>query len=344
MTDIFEYGSSRDFGEIHFKIDKNSELKAIIAIHNTKLGPALGGCRCLEYPSTDAATRDVMRLARAMSYKSALHRLPHGGGKAVLMRPKVIKDKVAYFKAFGRFINELRGKYITAVDSGTGVPDMDLIATQTPYVTSTSAKGGDTSHYTAIGVKHGIDAAIKHKYDRDNLHGIHVAIQGVGNVGYYLAMELHLAGARLTVCDINPEAAIKCATEFNAHVVKPEDIYGVECDVFSPCALGSIINEKTLPVLQTWIIAGSANNQLVNSAFGKVVHDKGILYAPDYVINAGGLIYAAGKYDHVSEPSIYDKLASIDETMGEIFLRAEQENRPPSLIADEIAEERLVAL
>lgn len=340
--DFIDYAKSRDFGDVHVKIDNQTGLVAIIAIHSTKLGPALGGCRCIEYPTSEAAFEDALRLARAMSYKSALIDLPHGGGKSVLLRPKEIKDRKAYFEAFGRFVNEMNGRYITAVDSGTTVADMDVISSQTPFVTSVSAlSGDDTSLYTALGVKIGIEAAFAHKFGDKSLSGKHIAIQGVGAVGYYLARELHRAGATLTVTDVDESAMQRCIDEFGATAVSSDAIYAIQCDAFAPCALGAIINEKTIEQLDTTIIAGSANNQLASMDFGRTVYERGFLYAPDYVINAGGLIYAAGKFDGEDDTAIDDKLNSIYQSMLNIFERSERDKLPSNEVADTIARERL---
>lgn len=341
--DIFNYAAERDFGEVHFKNDNATGLQAIIAIHSLKRGPALGGCRCIEYPNSEAALLDAFRLARAMSFKSVLMDLPQGGGKAVLIKPKNLTDRTAYFQAFGRFVDELNGKYITAIDSGTDVADMDIIGTQTSYVTSLSSMNGETSHFTALGVKWGLEAAIKFRLQRDDFQDLTVAIQGVGNVGYFLAKELHQLGAKLVVCDVNQAAVDRCVNEFNATACAIEEIYDVNCDIFSPCALGAVINEDTLPRLKAKIIAGCANNQLATLPFGEQVHRAGICYAPDYVVNAGGLIYAACKYNGVDETVINDKLATIYELMLSIFERSKLEDRPTSLIADQIALERLAA-
>lgn len=339
--DLISYARERGFGDIHIKVDPETNLHAIIAIHSTKLGPALGGCRCIEYPTTEAAMLDVLRLARAMSYKAATIGLPHGGGKSVILKPPHIEDRTAFFKAMGRFVNELGGRYIIAVDSGTSVSDMDIMSTETDYVTSLSTMDGETSLYTALGVKHGISAAVKHKLNRDSLEGLHVAIQGVGNVGYFLARELHPLGVSLTVTDIDEQAVARCVEEFDAKAVGTDDIYSIDCDIFSPCALGSIINEKTLPQLKAQIIAGAANNQLVTLKFAHEVQAKGIFYVPDYVINGGGLIYAAGKYDNLDDAEINTSLNNIYHSLLQIFERADKEGKPYSDIADMMAEEKL---
>lgn len=339
--ELFDYAETHGFGEVHMKVDQETGLRAIIAIHSTKLGPALGGCRCLVYPDTQAALYDAMRLARAMSYKAALVRIPHGGGKSVLMKPAVIKDRKAYFKAFGHFLNSLQGQYITAIDSGSSVEDMDIIGSVTPYVTSLSTMDGETSLFTAKGVLRGIEAAVKYYLKRSTLQDIHVAVQGVGHVGYFLVRLLTEAGAKVTISDVNTAAVEACAKEYKVQTVAPEKIYDVECDVFSPCALGAVINDDTLKRLKTTIIAGSANNQLARSHHGKAAFDRGIHYLPDYVINSGGLIYAAGEYDKVSEQEIHQKIDHISDSLTTIFERSTQQSKPTSEIADKMAEEIL---
>lgn len=330
--DIFQDASSLGFGDIHFKFDPVTGLRAIIAIHNTHLGPALGGCRCVSYRSTEAAIVDAMRLARGMTYKSAISGLPLGGGKSVLIRPTQIADRTAYFESFGRFVDELGGRYITAVDSGTSVADMDVIAHITKHVACTSAGNAgtdDPSPHTAVGVRWGLEAAVKFKLGQSNLDGIHVAIQGVGHVGYPLASQLHERGARLTVSDVNKVAVERCADEFHAHVVEPEDIYDVECDVFSPNALGAVINDDTLSRLRTKIIGGAANNQLAESRHGDALQKRGILYAPDYVINAGGVIQIA-----TDKSAVNEKLSGIYDTLMRIFKESEKKSEAPHHVAD----------
>ena len=305
--DIFDYLEYYSYENVYFKVDKKTGLKAIIAIHSTKRGPTLGGCRCMHYPNTIAALKDAVRLSRAMTYKAALAGVPHGGGKAVLLAPDKIVDRRACFTAFARFVNQLDGRYITAEDSGTSMQDMDIIAEHTPYVAGTT-KLADPSPYTAIGVFLGIRAAVKFKLGKDDLKGVHVAVQGLGNVGYDLVGDLHEAGAKITVADINEAVVAKCVAEFNVDVVAADDIYKVDCDVFTPCALGAVINEETIPLLKAKIIAGSANNQLDHNSTGEILHKNNILYVPDYVINAGGLIHAAIHYAHGSDAEIRDKI------------------------------------
>lgn len=305
--DFLDYALSHDFGDLHFKVDPKTGMKAIIAIHNTKLGPALGGCRFIEYPNTYAAIQDAMRLARGMSFKAASVNLPLGGGKSVIIKPKGPFDRAQYMHQFGRFVNELNGRYITALDSGTELPDMDIIAEHTPYVASLSKYDGDPSPSTAKGILRGIQAAVAFKLGKESLQGIHVAIQGLGHVGFLLAKHLHELGATLTVADVSPAAVDRAVTQFGAKSVSSDQIHKVPCDVFAPCALGAIINDITISQLQTTIVAGAANNQLAHTYHGNKLHDKGILFAVDYVINAGGLIFAASKYLHTPEEKLTNK-------------------------------------
>lgn len=341
--ELLQFAETHGFGEIHMKVDPSTGLRAFIAIHNTQRGPALGGCRCIPYTSMADAIKDALRLARGMTYKSAISNMPHGGGKAVLIRPPHIENHAAYFEAFGRFVNDLNGRYITAVDSGTNTTDMDIIARETRFVTCISdAHNGDPSPFTATGVRRGMEAAIQFKLKHRSFKNIHVAIQGVGHVGYFLAKELHELGAKLTVTDIDNQAIARCVTEFNATPVSPDEIYGVACDIFAPCALGGVINDKTLSQLKAWIIAGSANNQLADEErHGNELHQRDILFAPDYAINAGGLIHAVAQYHHTSMDDANKHIDAIYDTMLLIFERAKSTHLPTREVADQIATERL---
>lgn len=339
--DFLDYALQHGFGDLHFKVCPETGMKAIIAIHNTKLGPALGGCRFIEYPDTSTAINDAMRLARGMSYKSALANLPLGGGKSVIIKPAHVHDRNAYMHKFGKFINELGGRYITALDSGTQLSDMDIIAQHTPYIASLSSYNGDPSPSTAKGVLRGIQAAVFFKLGQQSLDGLHIAVQGLGHVGYALATYLHALGARLTVADINPNIVEQAEKELGATVVSTTDIHKVSCDVFAPNALGGVINDTSISQLQTSIIAGAANNQLAHAYHGQKLHDLGILYAPDYVINAGGVIFAASKYLHTPDTTVALQLDGIQTTLLEIFERARLENSPTSVIADTLAQEKL---
>ncbi len=339
--DFLDYAMHHGFGDLHFKIDPETGMKAIVAIHSTKLGPALGGCRFIEYANTSSAIYDAMRLARGMSYKAASVNLPLGGGKAVIIKPKTHFDREAYLHAFGKFVNELGGRYITAMDSGTEMTDMDIIAQNTTYVAGLSHHNGDPSPSTAKGVLRGIQAAVEFKLGKNKLEGLTIAIQGLGHVGYALAQHLHELGAKLIVADINTTATQLAYKEFEATVVSPEAIHRMPCDVFAPCALGAVINDVSIGELQTSIVAGAANNQLAHGYHGHLLHQKGILYATDYVINAGGLIYAASKYLHTPEQLVGQQIDGIHTSLLLIFARSQLENLPTNEIADTLAQEKL---
>lgn len=339
--DFLDYAITRGFGDLHFKVDPVTGMKAIIAIHSTKLGPALGGCRFISYPDTPSALYDAMRLARGMSYKSALVNLPLGGGKSVIIQPRNAYDRRAYFEQFGQFIQSLGGRYITALDSGTQLSDMDIIATKTNYVASLSRHNGDPSPFTAKGILRGIQAAVLFKLGKEHLEGLHIAVQGLGHVGYALARHLHELGVKLTVTDVNPDQIEKAVKTLNASAVASEDIHKIPCDVFAPCALGAVINDTSIHELQTSIIAGAANNQLAHTYHGQMLHDKGILYAIDYVINAGGLIFASSKYFDTPQALVNEQIDGIGITLLNIFERSLQANQPVSTIADAMAKEKL---
>lgn len=342
---MFNYAQELGYGDLHFKMDKKTGLFAIIAIHNTNLGPSLGGCRFLSYTTVNSAVRDVLRLARGMSYKSAVIGLPLGGGKSVVVKPKNLSAsaRIAMFEKFGEFIDELGGRYITAMDSGTNTEDMDAIAKTSKNVCSTSSGYGDPSPFTAEGVFSSIQAAVKFKLNHNSLDGIKVAIQGVGHVGISLAKLLHEAGAKLIVTDTNPLAVEKCVKEFKATAVGLDEIYGVNCDVFSPCALGATINDQTIPQLKAKIVVGSANNQLAEHSHGDELHKLGILYGPDYVVNAGGVVCAWADFYKIPLDAVRSKVQSIYQTTMTIFERSAIENVATHSIADKIAEEKLNA-
>lgn len=335
---MFDKIGQARLGELHFKSDEATQLKAIIAIHNTRLGPALGGCRFIEYASDAAAIDDVIRLARGMSYKAALAGLPQGGGKAVIIKPPQVQDRGALFRAFGQFVQSLGGRYITAVDSGSTLDDMEQISTVTPYVSGSRSDGHDPSPMTALGVLAGMKAAALHRFGSADLTGRTVAIQGVGQVGFALAGLLHQAGARVRVADVD-EARTRLARQtFGTEIVPVEEFFATPCDILSPCGLGAVLNDETLAQLDCPVIAGSANNQLAEPRHGQALHARGILYAPDYVINAGGLITVSlGHLGH-SAHSIQSRTLAIGETLGQIFARSQSGNVPPSVVADQMAE------
>lgn len=338
--DVFKHAEKLGFGELHFKIDPETQLFAIIAIHNLKRGPALGGCRWRHYDNTGDAIYDALRLARGMTFKSAISHLPHGGGKAVIIRPQKVLNKEKYFESFANFINELGGTYITAADSGTTVEEMDIIAKYTKYVTSTS-KIGNPAIYTAHGVLRSIEAAVKFKLGKDSLKGIHITIQGVGQVGYLLAKSCHELGAKLTVSDVDEASTERCKKEFGAKVVTPSTIHTIKSDVFAPCALGAVLNHHTISKIHSPIIAGSANNQLAEVSDGHLLHRLGILYAPDFVANAGGVIQASAKYYGDTEEQLAKKIDGIYDTLMTIFERSSKTHKSTSDIADELAMEIL---
>ena len=334
---IFDRALSVGVEELHFKIDPISGLKAIIAIHSTRRGPALGGTRCLSYPTENHAVVDAMRLAQGMSYKSAFANLPYGGGKAVLIRPKQIQNTDAYFESYGDFIESLNGRYITAVDVGTTVNDMDIIVRRTRHVLSTSAGSGDPSFHTAQGVLRGILAAVKVCLNRDDLEAIRVAIQGVGKVGHHLARLLHQQGAELAVSDIDDAAIRRCVDEFGAKPIDTEKIIDLDCDVLSPCALGSIINADTANRIKASIICGAANNQLAADIYGDILYRNNIFYVPDYVVNAGGLIHVI----YGTSVETETRILSIYESVTDIYQRSKSLQESCHRVANHIAEQIL---
>lgn len=340
---LIRYAEFLDYGNIHIKIDKKTGLKAIVAINNLARGPAIGGLRMVSYQSMDKAMEDVIRLGYMMSYKAAINNLPHGGAKSVILKPKVIKDRDAFFEKFGEFVEELGGRYITAVDSGTSPLEMDIIARKTRFVTCTSDSigGSDPSPLTALGVRRAIEAAVKFKMKRDSLEGVHVAIQGAGHVGYYLTKELVALGARITITDVNELALKRCVDEFGVATCLPEEIYDVKADVFAPCALGATINRDTVERLQCQIVAGCANNQLAHQHYATLLHERGILYAPDFLINAGGLIHVAVIYAKGNLEQSTRQIEDIYHTVYDIYARAEKRNCSTHQIAVEITKDRL---
>ena len=345
--DLFGHLKAYDYGEVHFKHDKASGLKAIVAVHDSRLGPALGGCRFLPYDADEDALVDALRLARGMTYKAALAGLAHGGGKSVLIRPKQHFDRVALFRAFGRFVEDLGGHYITAEDSGTGLEDMEVIRTVTKHVTGIGPQhggSGDPSPFTALGVRRGIEACVKLQLGKDSLEKVHVAVQGVGHVGYYLCKELHENGAKISVADVDPLKSERAQREFGATIVPLDKIFDIECDVIAPCALGSALNDQTIPRLKTKIVAGAANNQLAEPRHGDDLHQRGILYAPDYAINAGGLVNVAQEVLGYDGAKSRAKTMEIFDTIYEIADRSKKTLTPTYRIADMMVEEKLAAI
>ncbi len=323
---------------------KASGLKAIIALHSTALGPACGGTRVYPYASADHALVDVLRLSRGMSYKNAMADLPLGGGKAVIIADPASGKTEARLLAYADAVNTLGGRYITAMDVGISQRDMPIIARGTKFVAGfdqPGKTGGDSGPLTALGVFAGLKAAVKHRLGVDTAKGLTVAIQGLGKVGMDLAKRLAAEGAKLVVADVNEEAVKTAVSAFGARAVSVDDVITAECDVLSPNALGAVLNARTIPALHARVIAGAANNQLARAEDGIALDARGILYAPDYVINAGGVIRVAGQIFDWSDAEIERRVLAIADVLLQVFRRAELERSPTSVIADRIAEERI---
>lgn len=326
---------------VTFTEDTDSGLKAIIAVHNSNLGPAVGGCRMYDYASDEDALEDVLRLSRGMTYKSALAGLPMGGGKAVIIGDHRTQKTPALLQAMGDFIEAQGGKYVTAEDSGTGVEDMKVIRQRTEYVSGVDdnhSYGGDPSPFTAYGIYCGMKAALQHHSGKDSLQGIKVAVQGAGAVGRYLSELLIKDGAKVFVADINQENLAK-AVALGAEEVSVDDIIGLDVDVFAPCAMGAILNDETIPNLKAAIVAGGANNQIAEHRHGEMLRERGILYAPDFVINAGGIIEIHHQRSGTPELS-RDHIAKIGDTLQQIFRMSDEQGIATVDVAEQLAEEK----
>ncbi|AXN37459.1 branched-chain amino acid dehydrogenase [Peribacillus butanolivorans] len=342
--EIFKYLEKYDYEQLLFCQDKQSGLKAIIAIHDTTLGPALGGTRMWTYATEEEAIEDALRLSKGMTYKNAAAGLNLGGGKTVIIGDPRKDKNEEMFRAFGRYIQGLNGRYITAEDVGTTVEDMDLIHEETDFVTGISpafGSSGNPSPVTAYGVYRGMKAAAKEAFGTDSLEGKVVAVQGVGNVAYNLCRHLHEEGARLIVTDINKESVARAVESFGATAVNPDEIYGVQCDIYAPCALGAVINDQTINQIKAKVIAGAANNQLKEPVHGDQIHEKGIVYAPDYVINAGGVINVADELLGYNRERALKKVETVYDTIERVIEIAKRDNIPTYKAADRMAEERI---
>ncbi|UJL44795.1 Glu/Leu/Phe/Val dehydrogenase [Virgibacillus sp. NKC19-16] len=345
--EIFSSMEEYDYEQLIFCQDKNSGLKAVIAIHDTTLGPALGGTRMWTYNSEAEAVEDALRLAKGMTYKNAAAGLNLGGGKTVIIGDPKTDKNPEMFRAFGRYIEGLNGRYITAEDVGTTEQDMDLIHMETDFVTGISrfsGTSGNPSPVTAYGVYKGIKAAANEAYGDESLEGRTIAVQGVGSVAYALCEYLHKEGATLIVTDINKEAASRAVEAFGASAVEPEAIYDVDCDIYAPCALGGVINDDTIPRLKAKVIAGSANNQLKKPEHGDIIHEKGIVFAPDYVINSGGVINVADELNGYNQDRAMKKVETIYDSLSKVFEISRRDNIPTYAAADRMAEERIKSL
>ena len=343
---VFESPEFDGHEDVIFHHDPGTGLRAIVAIHSTALGPAAGGCRMWPYASSGEAVTDVLRLARGMSYKNALAGLAFGGGKAVIMADPKRPKSPELFEAYGRCVDSLGGSYITAEDVGTTTADMECVARQTRYVSGLARHagdvGGDPGPKTALGVFLGLKAAAKFRLGRADLAGVGVALQGVGGVGYHLARLLAAEGARLVIADVRAAAIERVADETGAIPVAIDRIIAQDVDIFAPCSLGAILNAQSLAQLQAKVIAGAANNQLATDRDGVALHAAGVLYAPDYVINAGGIINVYHEYHGTSsEAQVSAAIALIPGRLTEIFERSRRENRPTNQIADELARARI---
>lgn len=324
--------------------DVSAGYRGIVAIHSTTLGPALGGTRFWKYATDEEAFVDALRLARGMTYKNAVAGLNLGGGKAVLIGDNRTANREMIFRAHGRFVESLGGRYITAEDVGTSTADMDFVHMETDYVTGLAGRSGDPSPVTAHGVFRSIQAAAKTCWGSDDMQGKTVSVQGCGHVGYHLAKSLHEAGARLAVTDIDAERVKRVVNEFGATAVAPDDIYSVAAEVFAPCALGAVINDKTIPQLRVEIVAGAANNQLQDERHGDELHRRGVLYIPDYVANAGGVINVYSELAGWSSARAFRKADEIYETVLRVLAIAKKNGLPTHAAADQLAEERIKAV
>ncbi len=333
-----------DHEEILFCHDKNVGLKAIIAIHNTALGPALGGTRMWNYKTEEDALTDVLRLSKGMTYKAAAAGLNLGGGKAVIIGDPKTQKSEGLFRAFGQYINSLNGKYITAEDVGTSVGDMENIYMETPWVTGIPKAfggSGDPSPYTAHGVLMGIKAAASEKFGTDSLKGMRIAVQGLGNVGSNLVKYLVEEGAHVIVSDID-QTRVKMAHDmYKVEIVSPDQILGVDCDIQAPCAMGAIVNDQTILKFKCKAIAGGANNQLAEAKHGDQLRELGILYAPDYVVNSGGLMNVFVELEGYSPDRAFDKTKKVYDNVKKVFEIAKRDNIGSHTAADRLAEERI---
>lgn len=345
---VFERMQKDGHEQVIFCYDKATGLKAIIAIHDTTLGPALGGCRMWPYPTEDEAVEDALRLSRGMTYKSAASGQNHGGGKAVLWGDPKRDKSEEYFRAFGTFVQTLRGRFITGTDVGTEKTDFVYSKMESPYLVALPEEhggSGDSSIITAFGAWKGMKACASQVWGYDSLKGKRIAVQGVGKVGYHLVEHLVDEGAIVTVCDVVPENVKRVKEAFpGVAVVEPQAIYDIEADIFSPNALGSIINDETLPRLKCKAIAGAANNQLKEPRHGEELFRRGILYAPDYVINAGGLIQVADELMGYSRDRAFRKTAAIYDRLLQIFAISKSEQIPTYQAADRMAERRIAKI
>ncbi len=339
---VFESTQEMGHEQVVFNYDETTGLKAIVAIHDTTLGPALGGCRFYDYANEEDAINDVLRLSRGMTYKAAVAGLALGGGKAVIIGDAKKLKNEALFRAFGRFVHGLNGRYITAEDVNVTTSDIDSVAMETPYCAGIANRSGDPSPITALGVFAGIQASVRHKLNRDNLKGLTIAVQGIGAVGSWLCRYLHEEGANLIIADIDQVRLDQMATDFGAKIVDKDTIHSVDCDVFAPCAMGFGLNDETIPRIKAPIVAGGANNQLLDEdKHGEMIKKRDILYAPDYVINAGGLINVYHELRGYNAEAAKRQARNIKGTLLEIYAEADKQDISYHKASDTVAERRI---
>lgn len=345
VNSILESMSVYNHEQVVFCQDKATGLKAIIAVHNTVCGPALGGTRMWNYATEAEAITDVLRLSRGMTYKNALAGLNLGGGKAVIIGDSKTQKNEALFRRFGKFVNSLSGKYITAEDVGISTNDMVWVNMETNHVAGLPGKSGDPSPVTAFGVYVGMKACAKQQFGSDSLSGKKIAVQGIGHVGEYLVKHLTEEGAKVYITDINEEALKRVSAKYKAEVVGLNEIYDLDIDIYAPCALGATLNDDTLKRLKCSIIAGAANNQLQQEdVHGKIVMEKGLIYAPDFMLNAGGVINCYAEVADLTAEWAMAKAEDIYNTTANILKRSKDQNRPTYAIANQMAEERIEAI
>lgn len=342
---VFDHADFDDHEQVQFVADSKTGLRGIIAIHSTALGPAAGGCRMHPYATAEDALTDVLRLSKGMSYKNAVADLPLGGGKSVIIADPAHRDKPDLLRAFARRIQLLEGQYWTAIDVGVGPEDADIMAEQCDFIFARASQyeaGFNPSSFTALGGFTGITAAAAHVWKRDNLSGLRVAIQGLGATGKDLAARLHEAGAQLVVSDIQQHLVKDCVEQFGAEAVAPEQIHAQDVDVFAPCAMGAILNDKTIPEIRAKAVCGLANNQLATPQHGDALSKRGIAYVPDYVVNAGGMMGAStvifGKPDRAAS---IDRIHALHDTILSILRQAEDQDMSSATVADKMAQQRI---
>lgn len=341
MKSVFDTLAAAGHEQVLFCADEAAGYRGIIAIHSTALGPALGGTRLLRYATDEEALVDALRLSRGMTYKNALAGMDVGGGKAVILRGAEPLDRERLFRAHGRFIERLGGRFITGEDVGTTPADMELIRRETRHVKGLAGEGGDPSPWTARGVLRAMQAAARHRWGSDDLAGRAVAIQGCGSVGSRLAAELHRLGARLIVADVEPERARRVAAELGASVAPPDAIASAEADIFAPCALGGVLDDRAVQALRAEIVAGAANNQLLEPRHGDALAARGVLYVPDVVANAGGVLSGGADLFGWSRAEVERRVHAIHDTVHLVLEMAKADGAPPHVAAERLAEQRL---